>query len=136
MDLIKSPEVESWRALMNAFQALYKTFENALLKDGCTYSRFQLLFFLYFEGSVAPIDLSKKMLVTRSNMSMFLRRMITDGLVTECPESSSIKRPCYMLTASGKRLFEKLLPAHIKRVQACMPKVAKILYDSSEKNEQ
>ncbi|MGE4107758.1 MAG: MarR family winged helix-turn-helix transcriptional regulator [Bacteriovoracia bacterium] len=106
---------------MNAFQTLYRAFEEALLKDGCTYSRFQLLFFLYFEGSLAPIELSRKMLVTRSNMSMFLRRMIADGLVTKCPESSSAKRPCYMLTIKGNAFFEKLLPAHIRRVKASMP---------------
>ena len=118
---------------MNGFQYLYQAFGEALLKDGCTYSRFQLLFFLYFEGSLAPIELSRRMLVTRSNMSMFLKRMIADGLVTECPESSSVKRPCYMLTAKGVMLFERLLPAHIKRVRKAMPvlpsNTVKILQD-------
>lgn len=106
---------------MNAFQTIYQSFEEALLKNGCSYSRFQLLFFLYFEGSLAPVEISKKMLVTRSNISMFLKRMIGDGLVTECPESSSIKRPCYMLTEEGSRLFESVFPAHIERVKMTMP---------------
>ena len=106
---------------MNAFQILYRTFDEALLKDGCTYSRFQLLFVLYFEGSMAPVDLSRKMLVTRSNITMFLRRMMTDALVTECPESISQKCPCYMLTPKGRSSFEALLPKHIKRVHSHMP---------------
>ncbi|MDZ4662703.1 MAG: MarR family winged helix-turn-helix transcriptional regulator [Pseudomonadota bacterium] len=119
--LLGAREVESWRALMNAFQTLYRSFDEALLKDGCTYSRFQLLFFLYFEGSLAPVEISKKMLVTRSNITMFLRRMIADDLVTECPESLSIKRPCYMLTAQGKQFFENIFPNHIQRVRTSMP---------------
>lgn len=106
---------------MNAFQTLYQSFEETLLKNGCSYSRFQLLFFLYFEGSLAPVEISKKMLVTRSNISMFLKRMIGDGLVTECPESSSVKRPCYMLTEEGSRLFERIFPEHIERVKMSMP---------------
>jgi len=106
---------------MNAFQTLYQSFEEALLKNGCSYSRFQLLFFLYFEGSLAPVEISKKMLVTRSNISMFLKRMIGDGLVTECPESSSVKRPCYLLTEEGNRLFERIFPEHIERVKVSIP---------------
>lgn len=125
ISLLEQPEVASWRILMNAFQALYQTFEEALLKEGCSYSRFQLLFFLYFEGSLAPVDLSRKMLVTRSNISTFLKRMTQDGFVTECPESSSTKRPCYRLTVKGRTFFEGIFPAHISRVVSVMPKLPK-----------
>ncbi|MEO6460293.1 MAG: MarR family transcriptional regulator [Bdellovibrionota bacterium] len=123
--LLDRPEVDSWRALMNGFQVLYRHFEEALVKEGCSYSRFQLLFFLYFEGPLAPVDISKKMLVTRSNVSMFLRRMIQDNLVKESSTMTSSKRPSYVLTSQGKDFFEKILPHHVGRVVSKMPALPK-----------
>lgn len=122
--LLKNSEFRTWHTFVNAFQALHQHFEEDLLKEKCSYSRFQLLFFLYFGGPQLPIELSKKMFVTRSNMSMFLKRMSRDNLVTDCPQSFSKKRPCYILASKGIKLFERLFPKHIDKIikkMTCIP---------------
>ncbi|MGE4233080.1 MAG: MarR family winged helix-turn-helix transcriptional regulator [Bacteriovoracia bacterium] len=120
--LLKKTEVESWRALMGAFQAVFRKLERALLKNHkCTVSRFQILFFLYFEGPMAATEVAKRLCVTRGNISMFLKRMHADDLIEASPSSRSQKRSVFSLTPKGRDFFEGLFPSHIKRVCTFMP---------------
>ena len=115
MKLVEKEEIKSWRLLMSTFQCVYRQLESALAKKNISISRFQILFFLYFEGNSNAITLSQKLLVTRSNMSMFLKRMEVDGLVDfVVPEGK--KRPEIHLTIKGSRLFEEIFPQHAARV--------------------
>lgn len=118
--LLEEPAVKEWRSLMFSFKTLYKEFEEALLQEGCSYARFQILFFLYFEGAHAPISLSRKLLVTRANISTFLKRMKQDGLIKEVPSKKSNKRPDYSLTAKGEKAFEEIFPQHVRRIKKGM----------------
>lgn len=118
--LLQLPEVHSWRTLMTAFKTIYSKLEKELMAEGCTISRFQILLHLYFEGTLPAITISKKMLVTRGNVTMFLRRLESDGLIKPLVLKGQ-KRPVYMLTKQGENLFEKLFTAHIMRVQKLCP---------------
>lgn len=120
--LLDEPEVISWRALMRAFQTIYGQLEKALLaEDDCSISRFQILFNLYFEGPMSASKIASKLLVTRGNISMFLRRLQADGLIEEVRLASSQKRPLFGLTKKGVAMFEGLFPRHIGRVRRLMP---------------
>jgi len=119
--LLKVSEVESWLSLMAAFNAIYQRLESALAVEQCSIPRFQILFNLYFGGGLPPIELSRRLLVTRGNISMFLKRLQTDGLIRQEKKTLSEKRSNYVLTAKGKALFEKVFPRHINRVRALMP---------------
>lgn len=115
--IIDQAEIKSWRLLMSAFQSVYSQLEKGLANEGISVSRFQVLFYLYFEQRMKASELSRKLLVTRSNMSMFLRRMETDGLILfDIP--SGQKRPEVMLTPKGIRFFEGIFPAHATRVES------------------
>jgi DNA-binding MarR family transcriptional regulator len=120
--LLKFPEVQSWRALMSAFQTIFSALEKGLMAEGCSVSRFQILFYLYFEGDKPAVQIARKMLVTRGNISMFLRRMEADGLVRK-KATAVQKRPVYSLTTKGRTFFEKILPPHIERVRLRAPKL-------------
>lgn len=114
---IEIDEIKSWRLLMSAFQCVYGQLEKGLADKGVSVSRFQVLFYLYFEGRTNASALSRKLLVTRSNMSMFLKRMESDGLIHfDIPMGQ--KRPEIELTVRGSRFFEDLFPAHAARVKA------------------
>jgi MarR family 2-MHQ and catechol resistance regulon transcriptional repressor len=114
------PEVQSWRALMSAFRSIFSELEKGLMAEGCSVSRFQILFYLYFEGDLAAIEIARILLVTRGNISMFLRRMESDGLIKKSvPEGQ--KRPLFTLTLKGRRFFEKVFPPHIERVRQLAP---------------
>lgn len=113
--LIESDEIKSWRLLMSAFQSVYGQLEKGLAEKDVSVPRFQVLFYLYFEGRASTSALSRKLLVTRSNMSMFLKRMESDGLIKfDIPMGQ--RRPGIELTPKGNKFFEELFPGHAARV--------------------
>lgn len=117
------PEVKSWRALMMAFKAIFSQLEKGLMAEGCSVSRFQILFNLYFDGEMPAVEIARKLVVTRGNISTFLRRMESDGLIRKrIPKGQ--KRPLYSLTERGNGFFEAILPAHIGRVRRLAPKLS------------
>ena len=102
---------------MGAFQSVYVRLEKGLADEGMSVSRFQVLFHLYFEGRHKASTLSRKLLVTRGNMSMFLKRMEADGLIRfDLPVGQ--KRPEVVLTGKGIRVFEDIFPRHGARVRS------------------
>ena len=106
---------------MRAFHSVYQPLEQALLQEGCSIPRFQILFHLYFSPPFGAAQLARELFVTRGNISTFLKRLQSEGLITISKESPSQGRPLYILTAKGKALFEDLFPRHIKRVRNLMP---------------
>lgn len=116
VDLLNTPEVKSWRTLMVAFQSIYSQLEKELNSEGISVSRFQILFYLYFEGNHKATDLSRKLLVSRANMSMFLKRMEADGLI-EFAFQDKQKRPSVEITKSGVSFFESFFSRHVKRIK-------------------
>ena len=118
--LLELSEVRSWRSLMGAYQSIYRQLERALLTENCSIPRFQILFYLYFEGPTTGVELSRKLFVTRGNISTFLRRLQADGILKK-PEEGAKKRQLLQLTDHGKKTFEDLFPRHIDRVRSLMP---------------
>ncbi|MEK6704984.1 MAG: hypothetical protein AABZ06_04285 [Bdellovibrionota bacterium] len=119
-ELLELPEVISWRALMSAFQAVFRQLEQGLLTENCSISRFQILLLLYFYSPMLAAEIARRLLVTRGNVSMFLHRLKVDGLARMRTRQPG-KRAQIELTAKGTRLFESLFPRHIKRVKKLMP---------------
>lgn len=120
---LQDPHVISWRLLMKACFSIYKSLEQALLKENCSIPRFQILFYLYFEGPHSAIDLSRKLFVTRGNISTFVKRLLSEQIIEISSLSKSEKRPLYCLTKKGKQNFESIFPSHIERVICLMPKL-------------
>ncbi len=118
--LLNKPEVATWRSVMHCFKTVFTYLEQGLVDDSCSVSRFEILFILYFEPKTSAVDLSRKMHVTRGNISTFLKRVENDQLVKKSiPEGR--KRPVYELTPKGRHFFEKIFPEHIKRIQEICP---------------
>ncbi|MBI4404084.1 MAG: MarR family transcriptional regulator [Deltaproteobacteria bacterium] len=124
-EVFRFTEVRSWVAILTASRAIYRELELGLLSDNCSMPRFQILLHLYFDGPLAAVEISDRLLVTRGNITMFLRRLITDGIIKRVFEKqSSSKRKArskFLLTPKGRRLFERIFPKHIGRVRRFMP---------------
>jgi len=109
---------------MTALQTIYGALENSLLKEeSCSVSRFQILFFLYFNGPLSAAEIARQLFVTRGNISMFLKRVREDGLVTVSKLTRSEKRPLFCLTPKGTRFFEEVFPRHVRRVKLLAPQL-------------
>ena len=107
---------------MAAFKVIFSQLEKGLMAEGCSVSRFQILFYLYFDGETAAVEIARKLVVTRGNISTFLRRMESDGLIKKRVPKGQ-KRPLFSLTERGYSFFEAIFPSHIERVRRFAPKL-------------
>lgn len=130
VQMMSSPQVKSWRALLGAFQYVFSNLEKGLASEGYSMSRFQILLTLYFDGPHSAINISRRLLVTRGNVSTFLKRLLADGLIEVASESKSNKRPLFCLTDKGVEIFESVFPKHIDRVKSLMPKLDTTVVDA------
>lgn len=129
--LLELEEIKSWRLIMQTFKLIFSKLEGGLLAENCSVSRFQVLFYLYTNPPLAAVDIAKLLLVTRGNISTFLRRLEKDGLV-ESFFGPGKKRPLYKLTLEGKELFETIFPNHVERVKKIVPGLSKKTYSELE----
>ena len=116
------PEVRAWRDLMDAYKAAYNYLDSKLLEEGYNCSRFQIFFFLYFEGPKTAIQLAKSIQVTRGNMSMFLKRLLSEDLIYDFRSKEKPKGVHYDLSHKGRRDFEKIFPKHVERIKKHFPR--------------
>ena len=121
---LEDDQIQSWRTLMLAFQSVFRPLERELQKKGCSVPRFQVLFHLYFHGPMAAIELAERLFVTRGNISMFLKRLESEGLTRGVPEFVGSKRVLLTLSPAGAKYFEKIFPEHVRRVKKLMPKLS------------
>lgn len=114
---LKDSEVVSWINIIECFQTIFSKLEAGLADDGLNVTRFQVLFYLYFNGNLNANALAKRLLVTRGNMSQLLKRMELDGLISL--ETVTGKKSINLkITKFGRRQFEIIFPRHINRVKA------------------
>ncbi|MEX1099424.1 MAG: MarR family transcriptional regulator [Bacteriovoracaceae bacterium] len=92
-------------------------------------SRFQIMLLLYFEGPLSASELARRMLVTRGNISTFVKRLEADGQIEVCASSPSEKRPLYCLSDEAIFLFEELFEQHIKLVKKLVPRLEESFMD-------
>ncbi len=126
-ELLGGGHVRSWRTIMLAFQSVFRPLEKELQKEGCSVPRFQVLFHLYFDGPMAAIELAERLFVTRGNISMFLKRLESEGLTRSVPDALGRKSKRFLLALSpaGVTYFERIFPAHVRRVKRLMPELSK-----------
>jgi len=124
LELLNHPHVQSWRAIMNAHQKIYRFLETELLKNNCSIPRFQIFFYLYFHGPISSIELAQLMHVTRGNVSTFITRLVADKLVYLVTTQERGGKKLIHLSNKGKEQFESFFPEHIQRVIKIAPELS------------
>ncbi|WP_419168582.1 MarR family winged helix-turn-helix transcriptional regulator [Halobacteriovorax sp.] len=123
-ELLNLSKVKAWRTLMHAYNQIYRYLESELLKENCSISRFQIFFYLYFQGPLSSIELAQLLNVTRGNISTFVKRLSEDSLVEVHPTKGRGGKQLISLSPKGKSQFENFFPEHIKRVTSVMPEIS------------
>jgi MarR family transcriptional regulator, 2-MHQ and catechol-resistance regulon repressor len=126
--LNQKDEVIAWKTIMSAHGATYRKLEKNLNEVECGIPRFRILYFLYFEGPLRPMEIAEKSSASRPNITTFLKRMKIDKLVIE-QKLKEGKRPKYKLTKKGEKMFEKIFPEHIKKVSSIVKPMPSELLD-------
>lgn len=111
------PRVDLWRKLVVLFETSYETLEKQLNNKNYSYPRFRLLFVLYFDAPCSPASLAKRLHVSRSNLTTFLRRLEEDKLIYACPLSSTKTRLKYVLSKKGIKEIEELMTYHFENIR-------------------
>jgi DNA-binding MarR family transcriptional regulator len=111
------PRVDLWRQLLVMVEVLYAELEKKLGEKDCSYPRFRLLFVLYFEAPCSAATLAKRLHVTRSNLTTFLRRLEEDKLIYPCPIVSTKTRLKYVLSQKGLSYTEELMAYHFGNIK-------------------
>lgn len=113
----KETRISLWRQLLMLVESTYQDLEKELSKKDCTYPKFRMLFIIYFDGPCNSISISKRLRVSRSNISTFLKRLEKESLIKPCPINSTETRPRYILTNKGISYTEDLLSFHFENVK-------------------
>lgn len=118
MKALKEPKLALWRSLLLTVELVYDQLEKKLGEKDCTYPRFRLLFALYFDAPLSATQLAERLRVSRGNMSTFVKRLESDGLIYPCPLISTKGRPKFYLSPAGTRYAEELMDFHFANIKA------------------
>lgn len=122
--LLDNPKVIAWRTLMGAYNQIYRYLESELLKENCSVPRFQIFFYLYFNGPLSSTELAELLHVTRGNISTFIKRLKDDSLITISKNSGRGGKRLIGLSNKGIEQFERFFPQHIQRICRIMPDIS------------
>ena len=111
-----SEAVQSWKLIMFAYREVIGALENTLKQYDCSISKFQILYYMYFEGSQRPVDIANLISVSRPNVHTFFKRLMADKLIV----AGAGARPRYSLTKKGESLFEVVFLEHGEHIDAMM----------------
>lgn len=75
--------------------------------------------------SVAPSFLAQKANVTRATISVMLKRMQRDGIVTLSVNATDARSKAVCLTDKGRQMMNKILPEHYLRITNLMRKLTR-----------
>jgi DNA-binding MarR family transcriptional regulator len=114
---LNDSRVTLWRDLLMTVELVYAQLERKLAEKDCTYPRFRLLFALYFDAPLSATQLALRLRVSRGNMSTFIKRLESDGLIYPCPLISTKGRPKYYLSPAGTKYAEDLMDFHFANIR-------------------
>ena len=115
--MLSRPKIKAWRILFRTHRMVFQYLDSELRKKNCSISKFQILVLLYFNGPMTPVALSRRLNVSRANITTFLRRIVKEGLIEPTTEGGSEKRPAFNLTSQGEEYFEVIFPDHIEAIE-------------------
>lgn len=91
-------------------------------RHGLSHGRFRVLVMLLRgdEQGLSPAELAERTGVTRATMTGLLDGLHGDGLIRRRENRADRRQKQIELTGPGRRLIERLLPEHFRRVTALM----------------
>ncbi|MDD5261808.1 MAG: MarR family transcriptional regulator [Methylacidiphilales bacterium] len=68
-------------------------------------------------GTIAQKELVSGLLVGKASVSIVLRRMLRDGLLTQKPDPADLRKSVITLTSKGKKQWKRTAPEYGKAVE-------------------
>ncbi len=109
---IRQPGVLAWIHLLRVHDRVQKAETAHLAKYNLTLPQFDVLAQLNHEEGITQQALADRLFVTKGNVCGLMDRMMEQGLVERRADPNDRRAYSLHLTAKGKELIEKVLPAH------------------------
>jgi DNA-binding MarR family transcriptional regulator len=109
-----SSGVLAWLRLARVFQKVEQAAADAVRADRLSLGQFDVLAHVGAREGASQQDVADALLVTKSNVCQLLDRMERAGLVVRRQQGRTNH---LHLTPAGRRLHERIVPAHERRIQ-------------------
>ena len=110
----------SYVKLIRTAEALHAQVSRGLIAEGLTPSQFSTLKVLRKMGRLAQKEIARHLLKTGGNVTLVVDNLEKQGLVTRTRDLVDRRLTYVELTAPGRKLFDRLYPAHVDRIVAAM----------------
>lgn len=111
-------------------------FDKILQKENINISKFNILMIIKHLGGYDGImqnEISKKLLVTASNITKLLDKLEKDGLITRNPQKDDRRVKLIRITDAGSKLLDKIWPDYQTAIKQLMSKFPQGKSESVEK---
>jgi MarR family 2-MHQ and catechol resistance regulon transcriptional repressor len=115
--------VKPFLQFMWASDALRGRVAAFLAEQGLTMSQFGILDALYHLGPSPQRDLGRSIFKSRGNITKVVDNLERDGLVKRERDDADRRYYRVTLTPKGRKIFEKVLPLHVRQVEKEMAKL-------------
>ncbi|MCW8837218.1 MAG: MarR family transcriptional regulator [Thiovulaceae bacterium] len=109
---------------MSTWIQLIKTFKKILAKESAyikshdlTMNQFEVLEVLYHRGDLSVGAITKLTLGTPGNVTVVIKNLIRDGLITSIPDAKDKRTYIITITKKGIDIMDKLFPNHAKNFE-------------------
>ena len=112
--------VKAYVHLVRTAEALHAAVSRGLMVEGLTASQFSTIKALRFHGPLAQRDIAKHILKSGGNITMVVDNLERTGLVVRERDHEDRRIIYVRLTPDGEQLFDRIYPAHLKRIEDAM----------------
>ncbi len=109
--------------------------DEVLSSHGLNISKFNILMIIKHIGGYDGIqqnEISKRLLVTASNITKLLDKLEKDGLITRSTKKDDRRVKLIRITDSGSKILDKIWPKYLKTNKSIMSKIAAVDADYVE----
>lgn len=99
-------------------------------KHGLTMMQFAVLEALYHKGSLKVGEIIEKILTTGGNMTVVLKNLAKDGLITKRIDPEDSRAMLISITDKGSRVMERVFPEYLADLRDFLETIS----DSEKKN--
>jgi len=112
--------IAAYVRLVRSAESLHSTVSRGLLSEGLTASQFSTMKALKLQGPLAQRDIATYLLKTGGNVTVVVDNLEKQGYVTRIRDTEDRRIVFVKLTDVGEALFDKVYPAHRKRIHEAM----------------
>lgn len=105
--------------MYSVYSMIEKSIENYLKQYNLSSSKFNMMMVVKHEGGkkgISQIDIGKRLIVTASNMTKQIDKLITDGIVERFALEGDRRVNLIKITKKGSDLLDKIWPEYIQTI--------------------